>query len=163
MGKKGGKNILVLRLLKGGRRESVIKSYDLCGFCAAISTVINILYADLVKLFNCNLQQLFIYGFSYCRSHSIYTKLSGINEVHSNAFNTNLPLVMNVTCSKPCRTLCICIQKSYCSICYEVVNIYKMRLLHYGKGKGKAILLQALTGPEGSTRLSLPGFKTIRT
>jgi hypothetical protein len=30
-----------------------------------------------------------------------------------------------------------------------------------GKGKGKAIPLQALTGPEGSRRLRLPDFKTI--
>jgi len=30
-----------------------------------------------------------------------------------------------------------------------------------GKGKGKAILLQAWTGPEGSKWLRLPDFKTI--
>jgi hypothetical protein len=29
------------------------------------------------------------------------------------------------------------------------------------KGKGKAISLQALTGPEGSRRLRPPDFKTI--
>jgi hypothetical protein len=33
----------------------------------------------------------------------------------------------------------------------------------YVKGKGKAIPLQALTGPEGSKRLRLPDFKTIGT
>jgi len=33
----------------------------------------------------------------------------------------------------------------------------------YGKGKGKVILLQAWTGPEGSRRLRLPDFKTIGT
>jgi hypothetical protein len=33
----------------------------------------------------------------------------------------------------------------------------------YGKGKGKAIPLQAWTGPEGSRRLSLPDFKTLGT
>jgi hypothetical protein len=32
-----------------------------------------------------------------------------------------------------------------------------------GKGKGKAIPLQPLTGPEGSSRLRLPDFKTIGT
>jgi hypothetical protein len=32
-----------------------------------------------------------------------------------------------------------------------------------GKGKGKEIPLQALTGPEGSSRLRLPDFKTIGT
>jgi hypothetical protein len=31
------------------------------------------------------------------------------------------------------------------------------------KGKGKAIPLQALTGPEGSGKLRLPDFKTIGT
>jgi hypothetical protein len=35
--------------------------------------------------------------------------------------------------------------------------------IKYGKGKGKAIPLQALTGPEGSRRLRLPDFKTIGT
>jgi len=30
-------------------------------------------------------------------------------------------------------------------------------------GKGKAILLQAWTGPEGSRKLRLPDFKTIDT
>jgi len=32
-----------------------------------------------------------------------------------------------------------------------------------GKGKGKAIPLQAWTGPEGSRRLRFPDFKTIGT
>jgi len=32
-----------------------------------------------------------------------------------------------------------------------------------GKGKGKAIPLQAWTGPEGSRRLRLPDFKTFGT
>jgi len=32
-----------------------------------------------------------------------------------------------------------------------------------GKGKGKAIPLQAWTGPEGSRRVRLPDFKTIGT
>jgi len=32
-----------------------------------------------------------------------------------------------------------------------------------GKSKGKAIPLQAWTGPEGSRRLRLPDFKTIGT
>jgi hypothetical protein len=32
-----------------------------------------------------------------------------------------------------------------------------------GKGKGKAIPLQALTSPEGSRSLNLPDFKTICT
>jgi hypothetical protein len=36
-------------------------------------------------------------------------------------------------------------------------------LLIKGKGKGKAIPLQALTDPEGSRRLRLPDFKTVGT
>jgi hypothetical protein len=32
---------------------------------------------------------------------------------------------------------------------------------NFGKVKGKAILLQALTGPEDSRRLRLPDLKTI--
>ena len=32
-----------------------------------------------------------------------------------------------------------------------------------GTGNGKAVPLQALTGPEGSGRLRLPDFKTIGT
>ena len=35
--------------------------------------------------------------------------------------------------------------------------------LYKGKGKGKAIPLQAGTGPEGSRRLRLPDFKTVGT
>jgi hypothetical protein len=31
----------------------------------------------------------------------------------------------------------------------------------YSTGRGKAVPLQALTGPEGSRRLMLPDFKTI--
>ena len=31
---------------------------------------------------------------------------------------------------------------------------------HKGKGKGKAVPLQAWTGPEGSTKLTLPDFVT---
>jgi hypothetical protein len=42
---------------------------------------------------------------------------------------------------------------------------YKIPLHIYSlnKGKGKAIPLQAWTGPEGSRRLRLPDFKTIGT
>jgi hypothetical protein len=36
-------------------------------------------------------------------------------------------------------------------------------LILYYKGKGKAIPLQAWTGPEGSRRLRLPDFMTIST
>ena len=39
--------------------------------------------------------------------------------------------------------------------CSSITNIYI--------GKGKAVPLQAWTGPEGSRRLRLPGFKTIST
>ena len=40
---------------------------------------------------------------------------------------------------------------------------WRPHLLEYGKGKGKAIPLQAWTGPEGSRRLRLPDFKTVGT
>jgi hypothetical protein len=36
-----------------------------------------------------------------------------------------------------------------------------MNIAHKGKGKGKAIPLQAWAGPEDSKRLKLPDFKTI--
>jgi len=36
-------------------------------------------------------------------------------------------------------------------------------LLNVGKGKGKAIPLQAWTDPEGSRRLRFPDFKTVGT
>ena len=35
--------------------------------------------------------------------------------------------------------------------------------IKYSKGKGKAIPLQAWTGPDGSRRLRFPDFKTIGT
>jgi hypothetical protein len=38
---------------------------------------------------------------------------------------------------------------------FEVINV--------GKGKGKAIPLLALTGPEGSRSLRLPDFKKVGT
>jgi hypothetical protein len=38
-----------------------------------------------------------------------------------------------------------------------------MCLVITGKGKGKAIPLQALTGPEGSMRLRFPDFKILGT
>jgi len=42
------------------------------------------------------------------------------------------------------------------------ISIFEMRV-HSGIGKGKALLLQAWRGPEGSRRLRLPDFKTIGT
>jgi len=33
----------------------------------------------------------------------------------------------------------------------------------FGSEKGKAILVQAWTGPEGSSKLRLPDFKTLST
>jgi len=36
-------------------------------------------------------------------------------------------------------------------------------IIRKGKGKGKAIPLQAWTGPEGSRRMRLPDFMTIGT
>jgi len=42
-------------------------------------------------------------------------------------------------------------------------RIYGPKYEDKGKGKGKAIPLQAWTGPEGSRRLRLPDFKTVGT
>jgi hypothetical protein len=39
----------------------------------------------------------------------------------------------------------------------------KILVLVYSEGKGKAALLQAHSGAEGSKRLRLPNFKTIDT
>jgi len=36
-------------------------------------------------------------------------------------------------------------------------------VMNCGKGKGKAIPLQAWTGPKGSRKLRLPDFKTVGT
>jgi hypothetical protein len=44
-----------------------------------------------------------------------------------------------------------------------MVRIQKDNLMFKVKGKGKAIPLQVLTGPEGSRRLRLPDLKTIDT
>jgi hypothetical protein len=41
--------------------------------------------------------------------------------------------------------------------------MFRALLAHPQEVKGKAIPLQALTGPEGSRRLRLPDFKTIGT
>ena len=50
-------------------------------------------------------------------------------------------------------------------ICYSniVKSLYLLTSSFEGKGKGKAISLQAWTGPEDSRRLKLPDFKTIGT
>jgi hypothetical protein len=69
------------------------------------------------------------------------------------------------------------ISRSKCNT-FVVNKILPTKLTHYmfqftegailrcniiGKGKGKAIPLQAWTGPEGSRRLRLPYFKKIGT
>jgi hypothetical protein len=50
---------------------------------------------------------------------------------------------------------------------HDVGNLFKATarslILPLIKAKGKAIPLQALTGPEGSRRLRLPDFKTMGT
>jgi hypothetical protein len=55
----------------------------------------------------------------------------------------------------------------------DIFSLLKIRRVHFpknytnnvskGNGKGKAIPLQALTGPEGSRRLRLPNIKTVGT
>jgi hypothetical protein len=50
------------------------------------------------------------------------------------------------------------------AVILELYGVYRSWLFYIRKhGKGKAISLQALTGPEGSRRLKLPDFKTIGT
>jgi hypothetical protein len=44
---------------------------------------------------------------------------------------------------------------------YCIYDISRLRVKV--KGKGKAIPLQALTGPEGFRRLRIPDFKTVAT
>jgi hypothetical protein len=47
---------------------------------------------------------------------------------------------------------------------YELLKFITRTLVRgVSKGKGKAIPLQVLTGPEGSRKLRLPDFKTIGT
>jgi hypothetical protein len=41
------------------------------------------------------------------------------------------------------------------------INYTKIVVMYKGECKGKAIPLQALTGPEGSRRLRLPDFKIV--
>ena len=43
------------------------------------------------------------------------------------------------------------------------IVVFPLSDIYIGKGKCKAIPLQAWTGPEGSSRLRLPDFKTIGT
>jgi hypothetical protein len=46
---------------------------------------------------------------------------------------------------------------------FSILCISNVNIIGTKKGKGKAIPLQAWTGPEGSSRLRLPDFKTIGT
>jgi hypothetical protein len=52
---------------------------------------------------------------------------------------------------------------SNCLVAKRVKHWSTELLIQRGKGKGKAIPLQAWTGREGSRRLRLPDFKTIGT
>jgi len=46
---------------------------------------------------------------------------------------------------------------------WNLISIEKKYYEVKGKGKGKAMPVKALRGPEGSSRLRLPDFKTIDT
>jgi len=46
---------------------------------------------------------------------------------------------------------------------YVITVMLEYKVSCKGKGKGKAIQLQAWTGPKGSRRLRLPDFRTIGT
>jgi hypothetical protein len=56
-----------------------------------------------------------------------------------------------------CVVLCNAVNK------IDVPDFHSIWIIKDKKDKGKAIPLQALTGPEGSRRLRLPDFKTIGT
>ena len=51
---------------------------------------------------------------------------------------------------------CVCLQTNENSL-------FILTYIRKGKGKGKAIPLQAWAGPEGSRRLRFPDFKTVGT
>ena len=63
------------------------------------------------------------------------------------------------------RVFALCLSLSFLHCSDAARMIHSMRISNYnkGKGKGKAITLQAWTGPEGSRRFKFPDFKTIGT
>jgi hypothetical protein len=69
--------------------------------------------------------------------------------------------ILGITC---CWSETYFIQKCSVKLCtYLLPKISLSLVTVLVLGKGKAIPLQALTGPEGSRRLKLPDFKTIGT
>jgi hypothetical protein len=58
---------------------------------------------------------------------------------------------------------CVATGKANISAKFQLTSQVILAGLSYSDSKGKAIPLQALTGPEGSRRLRLPDFKTIGT
>ena len=58
--------------------------------------------------------------------------------------------------------ICFFFANKFLSVVTFEREIFKLEMT-INKGKGKAIPLQAWTGPEGSRRLRLPDFKTIGT
>ena len=70
-------------------------------------------------------------------------------------------------CACSCVCVCVCVCNKYPSNSLDL-PWYKRRSYIIGEAspycsKGKAIPLQAWTGPKGSRRLRLPDFKTIGT
>jgi hypothetical protein len=55
----------------------------------------------------------------------------------------------------------VCVLDIYIYIYLFIYEVYIYIYTVGFKGKGKAIPLQAMIGPEGSRRLRLPDFKTI--
>ena len=79
-------------------------------------------------------------------------------------FSSNIRQTNEITCTKHIRNIFLC--KLYLTT-HFIHNLNQketeLRLHVPVKGKGKAIPLQAWTGPEGSRRLGFPDFKTIGT
>jgi hypothetical protein len=84
-------------------------------------------------------------------------KVDGRLKVQLHTFVTSQPIGGQHSASHPSDTTTPTVRTIFC------IKKNSGHASYQTKGKGKAIPLQALTGPEGSRRLRLPDFKTIGT